>query len=106
MSCLPERGRIGIFKRSYYEEVLIVRAHPESLRSQRLPDGPLDQKTIRQVRYRSIVGLEATASTGCKKAADLSRAAFSAPTGARIECFRLSIFKRAYPIEADRSFAQ
>ena len=35
---LPERGRIGIFNRSYYEEVLIVRVHPEILRSQRLPD--------------------------------------------------------------------
>jgi polyphosphate kinase 2 (PPK2 family) len=36
---LPERGRIGIFNRSYYEEVLIVRVHPEILRTQRLPDG-------------------------------------------------------------------
>ena len=36
--CLPERGRIGIFNRSYYEEVLIVRVHPEILRSQGLPD--------------------------------------------------------------------
>jgi len=43
---LPERGRIGIFNRSYYEEVLIVRVHPEILRSQGLPDGLLDEKTI------------------------------------------------------------
>jgi len=55
---LPERGRIGIFNRSYYEEVLIVRVHPEILRSQGLPDRPLDEKTIWQERYRSIVGLE------------------------------------------------
>ncbi|MGV8898949.1 MAG: ADP-polyphosphate phosphotransferase [Burkholderiaceae bacterium] len=56
--CLPERGRIGIFNRSYYEEVLIVRVHPEILRSQRLPDGLLDEKTIWQDRYRSILDLE------------------------------------------------
>ncbi|MCG6939017.1 MAG: polyphosphate kinase 2 family protein [Gammaproteobacteria bacterium] len=56
--CLPERGRIGIFNRSYYEEVLIVRVHPEILRSQGLPDKLLDEKTIWQDRYRSIVDLE------------------------------------------------
>ena len=55
---LPERGRIGIFNRSYYEEVLIVRVHPEILRAQRLPDELHDDKTIWQERYRSIVGLE------------------------------------------------
>jgi len=55
---LPERGRIGIFNRSYYEEVLIVRVHPEILRSQGLPDALLDKKTIWQERYRSIVDLE------------------------------------------------
>jgi len=55
---LPERGRIGIFNRSYYEEVLIVRVHPEILRGQGLPDGLLDEKTIWQERYRSIVDLE------------------------------------------------
>jgi len=55
---LPERGRIGIFNRSYYEEVLIVRVHPEILRSQRLPDGLVDEKTVWQERYRSIVDLE------------------------------------------------
>jgi PPK2 family polyphosphate:nucleotide phosphotransferase len=38
--CLPERGRIGIFNRSYYEETLVVRVHPEFLDKQRLPEGP------------------------------------------------------------------
>jgi PPK2 family polyphosphate:nucleotide phosphotransferase len=56
--CLPERGRIGIFNRSYYEEVLIVRVHPEILRSQGLPDQLADEKTVWQERYRSIVDLE------------------------------------------------
>ncbi|HQW20793.1 MAG TPA: polyphosphate kinase 2 family protein [Rhodocyclaceae bacterium] len=56
---LPERGRIGIFNRSYYEEVLVVRVHPELLRNQRLPDELPDGKTIWQDRYRSIVDLEA-----------------------------------------------
>ena len=51
----PERGRIGIFNRSYYEEVLIVRVHPQILLGQRLPDGVIDQETIWQGRYRSIV---------------------------------------------------
>ncbi|RPJ07084.1 MAG: polyphosphate kinase 2 family protein [Deltaproteobacteria bacterium] len=55
---LPERGRIGIFNRSYYEEVLIVRVHPELLRGQGLPDELLDEKTIWKERYRSIVDLE------------------------------------------------
>ena len=55
---LPERGRIGIFNRSYYEEVLIVRVHPEILLSQGLPDEVLDEKTIWQDRYRSITDLE------------------------------------------------
>ena len=55
---LPERGRIGIFNRSYYEEVLIVRVHQEILRSQRLPDELLDEKTIWKERYHSIVDLE------------------------------------------------
>ena len=56
--CLPERGRIGIFNRSYYEEVLIVRVHPEILLGQGLPDGLLNEETIWQDRYRSIVDLE------------------------------------------------
>ncbi len=55
---LPERGRIGIFNRSYYEEVLIVRVHPEILLSQGLPDELLDEKTLWQDRYRSIMDLE------------------------------------------------
>ena len=55
---LPERGRIGTFNRSYYEEVLIVRVHPEILRSQGLSDELLDEKTIWRERYRSIVDLE------------------------------------------------
>jgi PPK2 family polyphosphate:nucleotide phosphotransferase len=55
---LPERGRIGIFNRSYYEEVLIVRVHPEILREQRLPDGLLDENTVWQQRYHSIMDLE------------------------------------------------
>jgi PPK2 family polyphosphate:nucleotide phosphotransferase len=56
--CLPERGRIGIFNRSYYEEVLIVRVHPEILRSEGIPDGQLDEKTIWKERYESIVDWE------------------------------------------------
>jgi PPK2 family polyphosphate:nucleotide phosphotransferase len=56
---LPERGRIGIFNRSYYEEVLIVRVHPELLRAQSLPAEELEDKTIWQERYRSILDLEA-----------------------------------------------
>ncbi len=56
--CLPERGRIGIFNRSYYEEVLIVRVHPEILHGQGLPDELLDEKTIWKERYRSIVDFE------------------------------------------------
>jgi PPK2 family polyphosphate:nucleotide phosphotransferase len=55
---LPERGRIGIFNRSYYEEVLIVRVHPEILRSEAIPDAPKDEKGIWRDRYRSIVDLE------------------------------------------------
>lgn len=55
---LPERGRIGIFNRSYYEEVLIARVHPEILRSEGLPDAVLDEKTVWHDRFRSIVNLE------------------------------------------------
>mgnify|MGYP000260871636 CR=1 FL=1 len=59
-SCrLPERGRIGIFNRSYYEEVLVVRVHPELLSRQGLPSAVADSKTFWQNRYRSIVELEA-----------------------------------------------
>ena len=56
--CLPERGRIGIFNRSYYEEVLIVRVHPEILRAERLPAESLEGGDIWRRRYRSIVDFE------------------------------------------------
>jgi PPK2 family polyphosphate:nucleotide phosphotransferase len=56
--CLPERGRIGIFNRSYYEEVLVVRVHPEILRNQGLPEELRDEKTIWEERYRSITDQE------------------------------------------------
>jgi PPK2 family polyphosphate:nucleotide phosphotransferase len=55
---LPARGDIGIFNRSYYEEVLIVRVHPELLAGEGLPDQPQHQKDIWRDRYRSIVDLE------------------------------------------------
>ncbi|MCB1757037.1 MAG: polyphosphate kinase 2 family protein [Gammaproteobacteria bacterium] len=50
---LPERGRIGIFNRSYYEDVLVVKVHPEYLASAKLPAG-VDEQTIWRQRYRSI----------------------------------------------------
>jgi len=56
---LPERGRIGIFNRSYYEEVLIVRVHKELLQAENLPEEILDDKNIWDERYRSIRDLEA-----------------------------------------------
>jgi len=55
---LPERGMIGIFNRSYYEEVLIVRVHPEILRAEGLPPELEDEKSIWEKRFRSIVDLE------------------------------------------------
>jgi PPK2 family polyphosphate:nucleotide phosphotransferase len=55
---LPERGQIGIFNRSYYEEVLVVRVHPEILRSQGLAEELRNENTIWDQRYRSIVDLE------------------------------------------------
>jgi PPK2 family polyphosphate:nucleotide phosphotransferase len=55
---LPERGRIGIFNRSYYEEVLIARVHPEILRNEGVAVAPLDEKAIWHQRYQSIVELE------------------------------------------------
>jgi PPK2 family polyphosphate:nucleotide phosphotransferase len=54
---LPERGRIGIFNRSYYEEVLIVRVHNSILHSECLPD-TTDDESVWHGRYRSIVNLE------------------------------------------------
>ena len=55
---LPERGKIGIFNRSYYEEVLIVRVHPEILLNEGLSNAPHDEKAVWHERYRSIVNLE------------------------------------------------
>jgi len=55
---LPERGRIGIFNRSYYEEVLVVRVHPEILRAQRIPDEMANEEAFWQERFYSIVGME------------------------------------------------
>ena len=56
--CLPERGRIGIFNRSYYEEVLVVKVHPEILRGQQIPPETLADKKFWEKRYRSINDLE------------------------------------------------
>ncbi|HEV2694242.1 MAG TPA: ADP-polyphosphate phosphotransferase [Verrucomicrobiae bacterium] len=56
--CLPERGRIGIFNRSYYEEVLIVRVHPEILRAQNLPDDGINEKKFWDGRFHSILDQE------------------------------------------------
>ena len=56
--CLPERGMIGVFNRSYYEEVLIVRVHPEILRNQSVPDGQLNGEGIWKRRYQSILDHE------------------------------------------------
>jgi PPK2 family polyphosphate:nucleotide phosphotransferase len=55
---LPERGRIGVFNRSYYEEVLISRVHPEILVSEGIPDAPKHHRDIWRHRYHSIVDLE------------------------------------------------
>lgn len=54
---LPERGRIGIFNRSYYEEVLVVRVHPEFLKKQRLPSILVDKKIWKR-RFEDIVNFE------------------------------------------------
>jgi len=54
---LPERGKIGIFNRSYYEEVLVVKVHPEFLASQRIPDSKVD-KDFWQARYEDINNFE------------------------------------------------
>ena len=55
---LPARGQIGIFNRSYFEEVLITRVHPEILRAQGLPGELMNDKAIWHHRYRSILDLE------------------------------------------------
>jgi PPK2 family polyphosphate:nucleotide phosphotransferase len=53
MRCLPERGRIGIFNRSYYEDVLVVKVHPELVEQQKLPPGKRG-KAFWQARYEDI----------------------------------------------------
>ncbi len=55
---LPERGKIGIFNRSYYEEVLVVKVHPEILRAEGLSEELRDEKTIWDERYQSITNFE------------------------------------------------
>jgi PPK2 family polyphosphate:nucleotide phosphotransferase len=55
---LPERGHIGIFNRSYYEEVLVARVHPEILRNQLLPDESMEDKDFWKHRFQSIVNFE------------------------------------------------
>jgi PPK2 family polyphosphate:nucleotide phosphotransferase len=55
--CLPERGRIGIFNRSYYEEVLVVRVHPELLERQKIPQD-LATRDIWKERLEDIAGFE------------------------------------------------
>ena len=55
---LPERGRIGIFNRSHYEEVLVVRVHPQILQSQQLPDDVKNDKNIWEKRFKQIRNFE------------------------------------------------
>src|SRR6266478_924572 len=55
--CLPERGHIGIFNRSYYEEVLVVRVHPDILKNERLPDGLVNKKMWEE-RFDDIKNFE------------------------------------------------
>jgi PPK2 family polyphosphate:nucleotide phosphotransferase len=55
---LPERGHIGIFNRSYYEEVLIVRVHPEILAAENIPNVGSAEKDIWKKRHQSIVNFE------------------------------------------------
>jgi PPK2 family polyphosphate:nucleotide phosphotransferase len=57
MKCLPNRGQIGIFNRSYYEEVLVVRVHPEFLKKEKLPP-PLLSKRIWDERFEDIRSFE------------------------------------------------
>lgn len=58
MKCLPERGRIGIFNRSYYEDVLVVRVHPEIMKGLPLPEEVRKNGKIFEERYKSIVNME------------------------------------------------
>ena len=60
MKALPERGRIGIFNRSYYEEVLVVKVHPELLRASEAPAGQARQDRSGKQRYEDINALRAT----------------------------------------------
>jgi PPK2 family polyphosphate:nucleotide phosphotransferase len=63
---LPERGRIGVWNRSHYEEVLVVRVHPEYLETQQLPRQPATLDELWQERYESIVAAEKHwARNGC-----------------------------------------
>jgi len=55
---LPERGRIGIFNRSYYEEVLIVKVHPELVAAQHIPGADPDSQKFWEHRYEDIVNFE------------------------------------------------
>jgi PPK2 family polyphosphate:nucleotide phosphotransferase len=57
MKCVPERGRIGIFNRSYYEEVLVVRVHPDLLKAERVPPS-LVTKDIWKERFEDISAFE------------------------------------------------
>ncbi len=57
-AALPERGHIGIFNRSYYEEVLIVKVHPEYVKAQRIPDADPDRKKLWRGRYDDINSFE------------------------------------------------
>jgi PPK2 family polyphosphate:nucleotide phosphotransferase len=57
MRCLPERGRIGIFNRSYYEEVLVVRVHPEILANEKVPQSLLT-KDVWKERFQDISAFE------------------------------------------------
>jgi len=56
--CLPERGRIGIFNRSYYEEVLVVKVHPNLVKSQHIPRADPDDEKFWERRYESINNFE------------------------------------------------
>src|ERR1700744_4700071 len=56
--CLPERGHIGIFNRSYYEEVLIVKVHPEILAGEALPEELTKDGDIWKHRFQSMVHFE------------------------------------------------
>src|SRR6478752_5198316 len=56
--CLPERGRIGIFNRSYYEEVLVVKVHPNLVASQHIPGVDANDKKFWEHRYESINNFE------------------------------------------------